>query len=254
MTEEVVRLLSPPTPSPTQQAQAAPRRAERLARCDRARELRTQGWPIRAIGRELRLNRNTVRAYLRAPSFPERHPRMLRAPGVLEPFIPSLIDRGNAGCRTGTILWQEIRERGYVGKRVTVFSFVTRLRKTRGIPAKNRTIRDGKVALPTERPRTPRSVVWQVLQRPEQRDEATDERLQQLRHVHADVDETITLTEGFAMLMRARDPAALDRWLTEASASTLKPFQRFAASLRRDYDAYGPVSRKRGALVQLRVR
>ena len=156
---------------------------------------------------------------------------------MLEPFIPYLIERWNAGCRTGTVLWQEIRERGYTGKRVTVFSFVTRLRKALGIPAKNRTVRAGKVAVPVEQPLTPRSAVWQVLQRPEKRDEATKERLQKLRQVHADVDKAITLTEGFATLIRARDPAALDRWLKAASASALKPFQSFAASLRRDYDA-----------------
>src|SRR5690606_4892752 len=101
VTEELVRLLPPPTPSAKHQVQATQRRAERLARYERARELHAQGWPIRAIGRELGLNRNTVRTYLRAPSFPERQPRLLRQPGVLEPFIPYLIERWNAGCRNG---------------------------------------------------------------------------------------------------------------------------------------------------------
>ena len=193
VTAAVVRLLPPPTPSPKHQAQAEQRHAARLARFARARELHAQGWPIRAIGRELGVNRNTVRAYLRAPRFPERQPRMLRAPGVRDPFIPYLIERWNAGCRTGTVLWQEIRARGYTGKRVTVFSFVTRLRKALGIPAKNRTIHAGTLTVPAERPLTPRSAVWQVLQPPEKRDDAIDERLQQLRQVHADVDEAITL-------------------------------------------------------------
>ena len=66
---------------------------------------------------------------------------------------------------------------------------------------------------------------------------ATDKHLEQLRQAHADLDEAIALTEGFAMLVRTHDPVALDRWLDQASASTLKPFQSFAASLRRDYDA-----------------
>ncbi len=237
VTEEVVQTLPPPTPSPKHQAQADQRRAERLARYERARELHALGWPIRAIGRELGLNRNTVRAYLRAPRFPERQPRILRQPGVLDPFIPYLIERWNAGCRNGTALWKEIIALGYTGKRVTVFSFVTRLRKAVGIPAKNRSIRDGKVAVPEERPLTPRSAVWQVLQRPEKRDEATDKRLETLRQAHPDLDEAITLTEGFARLIRTRDPAILDRWLDQAAASTLKPFRSFAASLRRDYDA-----------------
>ena len=64
----------------------------------------------------------------------------------------------------------------------------------RGIPAKNRTIQNGKVAMPEERPLTPRSAVWQVLQRPEKRDEVTDKRLEKLRQAHTELDEAIALT------------------------------------------------------------
>lgn len=159
-TENLVALLPPPSPSPKHQALAEQRRAARLARYERARELHAQGWPIRAIGRELGLNRNTVRSYLRAPSFPERQPRVLRQPGVLDPFIPYLIERWNAGCRNGTTLWKELIERGYTGKRVTVFSFITRLRKALGIPTKKRASGDGKVVLVEQRPLTPRNAVF----------------------------------------------------------------------------------------------
>jgi transposase len=93
------------------------------------------------------------------------------------------------------------------------------------------------VALPKPRPLTPRTAVWQVLQRAEKQDEATKERIKKLRQAHVELDEAITLTGGFATLFRVRDPAALDDWLEQAGTSTLKPFQSFAASLRRDYDA-----------------
>lgn len=236
-TENLVALLPPPAPSPKHQAQAEQRRAARLARYERARELHAQGWPIRAIGRELSLNRNTVHSYLRAPSFPERQPRVLRQPGVLDPFIPYLIERWNAGCRNGTVLWKEVIERGYTGKRVTVFSFITRLRKALGIPTKQRVGGDGKVIVLEQRPLTPRNAVWQVLQRPEKRERLSLERLEKLREAHPDLEEAISLTEDFAALVRARDPEAFDPWLDRAAASTLKPFQSCAASLRRDYDA-----------------
>ena len=52
-----------------------------------------------------------------------------------------------------------------------------------------------------------------------------------------ELDEAITLTKGFATLVRARDPASLDSWLEQAATSTLKSFQSFAASLRRDDNA-----------------
>jgi hypothetical protein len=88
---------------------------------------------------------------------------------VLDPFIPYLIERWNTGCRNGTTLWKELLERGYSGKRVTVFTFIIRLRKALGIPTKKRASGDGKVVLVEQRPLTPRNAVWQVLQRPENR-------------------------------------------------------------------------------------
>ncbi len=173
----------------------------------------------------------------RTPSFPERQPRVPRQPGVLDPFLPFLIERWNASCRNGTALWKEVIERGYTGKRVTVFSFITRLRKALGIPTKKRASGDGTVIVLEQRPLTPRNAVWPVLQRPEKRDTLTVERLEKLREAHPDLEEAISLTEDFASLVRTRAPEALDRWLEQAATSTLKPFQSFAASLRRDYDA-----------------
>jgi len=114
---------------------------------------------------------------------------------------------------------------------------VTRRRTAVGIPAQTRAIRDGKVAVPEERPLTPRRAVGQVVQRPETRAAATDKRRATLRPAHPDLDAAIRLTEGFATLIRTRDPASLDRWLDPAAASSLRPCRSFAARLRRDYDA-----------------
>lgn len=58
-TEDLVALLPPSTSSPQHQAQAEQRRAARLARYERVHALHAQDWFIRAIGRELGLNRNT---------------------------------------------------------------------------------------------------------------------------------------------------------------------------------------------------
>jgi hypothetical protein len=136
---------------------------------------------------------------------------VLHQTGVLALFTPCLIERWNAGCHTGTTLWNELRERGYTDKRSTVLTFVTRLRKALGIPTRKLTITDGKVALPEPRPLTPRNAVWQVFQRPEKRDADTDQRLKDVRQAHKNLNAAITLTEGFTTLIRARDPATLDR-------------------------------------------
>ncbi len=91
--EDVTPALPPPRQSPKDQAQSEQRRVARLECFERVRELHNKGWPLRAIGRELGLNRGTVRKFLRAPAFPERQPRVLRQPGVLESFVPYLVER-----------------------------------------------------------------------------------------------------------------------------------------------------------------
>jgi transposase len=49
--------------------------------------------------------------------------------------------------------------------------------------------------------------------------------------------EAVTLAQDFAGLVRQRQPAQLDPWLTRAATSTLPSFQRFARGLRADYAA-----------------
>jgi transposase len=237
VTEAIIGVLPPPMVSPRHQAQAEHRRATRLGLYTQVHALHAQGWPLRAIGRHLGLNRNTVRSYVRSASFPERQPRVLRQAGVLDPFIPYLLERWNAGCRTGTVLWKELIDRGYQGKRSLVFTFVTRLRKALGMPTKNRTITTGTVVVPDQRPLTPRGAVWLVLRRPEERDEPTRQRLMEIQATHVDLTEAIALAETFTELIRAGKVAALDDWLKQAANSTLTPFRSFAASLQRDYAA-----------------
>jgi transposase len=66
---------------------------------------------------------------------------------------------------------------------------------------------------------------------------AETQQLAQLHAQHAEVAEAIDLAQDFAQLVRHRQPAQLEPWLTRAAASTLGAFQRFAAGLRDDYAA-----------------
>jgi transposase len=47
----------------------------------------------------------------------------------------------------------------------------------------------------------------------------------------------VALARDFARLVRQRQPAQLDPWLTCAATSSLPPFRRFARGLRADYSA-----------------
>ena len=54
---------------------------------------------------------------------------------------------------------------------------------------------------------------------------------------HPDLAEAIQLAQGFAQIVRQRQPEQLDPWLTQADMSNLTAFHRNALRLREDYDA-----------------
>jgi len=111
--------------------------ARRRAPYDAVCRLHAAGWRISAIAEQVGLHRDTVRAYLQTPAFPERQPRS-RQPSVLDPFKPYILPRWNAGCHTGTILLRDVVDQGYHGSASTVLADITPLRKAAGIPPMRR--------------------------------------------------------------------------------------------------------------------
>jgi len=91
-----------------------------------------QGMSIKAISRELRISRNTVRKYLRTsrvPSYPERGGR----PTKIDPFkiyIQERIAAAHPDWIPASVLFDEITARGYDGCRSSVRSYVHTLKPT----------------------------------------------------------------------------------------------------------------------------
>lgn len=88
------------------------RRGKRYERYQAVVELHRQGLGERAIARETGLSRNTVHRYLQAGTFPESGPRKKRR-GQLDPYLPYLRERWDAGCQNAAQLFREIQSRGY---------------------------------------------------------------------------------------------------------------------------------------------
>jgi transposase len=61
--------------------------------------------------------------------------------------------------------------------------------------------------------------------------------LRRLPQAPAAVAQAIALAQGFAQLLRARQPERLEAWLQQAATSSLAAFQRLAKSFQRDYAA-----------------
>lgn len=80
--------------------------------------LSAQGISARQIAFQLRMARGTVLKYLRASTFREHASRP--RPRLIDPYVPYLQDRWNAGEHKPRVLWREIREQGFVASDVHV--------------------------------------------------------------------------------------------------------------------------------------
>jgi transposase len=126
-----VGVAEPADNSQTLQAtRSQQRRQRRLEKYQKVADLSCQGYSQKRISRELGMSRKTIRRWLRAGQFPERKPTVRRQPAKVQQFADYLHQRWEEGCHNATRLYQEIREKGYRGKRSMVAQFVSRWRKT----------------------------------------------------------------------------------------------------------------------------
>lgn len=93
------------------------------------------------------------------------------------------------------------------------------------------------VAEPQKKSLTPSRATWLVLRRQELWKRGDEQLIALLTAQHPQLAEAIELGQGFAQLVRTRQPEQLDFWLIQAENSILSPFCNFAKSLREDYDA-----------------
>ena len=122
--DKAVPIPAPLTPTAIQQ-QA--RRARRLSRYEEVMHLHQQGASQVAIAALVGLNRDTVRRYLTASSFPEISRPCKRS--HLDPYKDYLQQRWEAGERKVKRLLVELRERGYQQGETIVYDYLRTLRK-----------------------------------------------------------------------------------------------------------------------------
>jgi transposase len=225
------------TPAPMPVA-PDPRRARRLTRYERAIALHQEGHSLTAIAQEVGLCRPTVRKYVNAGGFPEWPGRRtkLSAGTAHGAYLQAQWD---AGGRDATVLWSQLRARGFTGGRRMVQRAVTGWRVEpgrRGRAAK----RAGGVPAPAPaRPRPPsaRQAVWLLLRPGEDLEPAQQAMRARLLAAAPDVQTALPMLEAFRCMVRDRDRVALDGWLAAAEASGVREVQAFAANLRRDLPA-----------------
>jgi len=229
----------PAETSPPVQQRTAQRQARRQQLHAQVWTFHQQGWTGAAIAQHVGLSLRTVQRDLRTATFVGRTRRSDHGDSLLNPSKPYLLERWNAGCYTAMRLFRDLQQRGDPGSYGPVAAYARRLRQAQGLAPGQRCPRQSlpSVAEPVCPPLTPRRATWLVLRRATKRPEAETQQLTQLHAQQAEVAEAIDLAQDFAALVRQRQPAQLDPWLTRATTSTLEALQRFATGLYEDYEA-----------------
>jgi transposase len=231
--------LAPPPSSTAAARLARQRRTRRWADAHQGWTYHRPGWTREAIAPQGGLSRRPVPRDLQTPPVPERPPRHGRGRSRLDPYQAVRLAGWTRGCRHGWPLFRPIRRQGFRGPYGSVALSVRRRRQAQGLaPRQRRSARP----LPrvTEAPRcrlTPRRATGLALRPPER---ATAEDCHQLARrtpQSSGLAEAVTLAQGFAGLVRQRQPAPLDPWLRRAAASRLPPCRRVARGLQADLAA-----------------
>lgn len=233
-TPEASPAQSSPEPVPLASAAGAAERERRLARYQEVMRLGQQGAGVAAIARALSIGIGTVRRYLQAGGFPERH-RPRSRPSILDPFIDYLSRRWQEGCHDARQLWREIRTQGFPGSDGIVRRWLMQFKQD--LPAAlqhgHRYQRRAAVTRMAEAPPTTRQVAWMLFS--DDIDEEKD-RLYVERVLASSIElrQATELAREFHRLVRERRSEDLDDWLARTDQSAL---HSFGESLRKDLRA-----------------
>jgi len=213
---------------------SARRVARRRATYDQVHASYAKGATPMDIARLVGVSRTTVYRYLQG-SLPQRPRRASRGQRrVLEPWEPYLLQRWEDGCRTATVLWREIRDKGFAHSITCVQRFCALLR-LEGPPP--RTLRRARSPYTSVRGPSARQVATLFLQRAERRTAEQVTYLEHVRQADVAIAAADALTQDFLRLVRERQGERLDDWIETAAGSEVAEVRRFAVGLRDDYEA-----------------
>lgn len=109
------------------------KRERRLNRFEQVIALYKQGYSKRQLAEKTGLSRNTVRHYLHVGQFPEiTRSRVQRS--KLKPYHPYLSQRFEQGISNASLLWVEIKAKGFTGSVDGVRRFLAPLRQPNSLP------------------------------------------------------------------------------------------------------------------------
>lgn len=196
--------------------QRAQRREQRQARYEEVARLHREGMPIRRIARRLGMARNAVRRWLRAGEAPVYR----RAPGAsaLDRHLGYVERRWAEGCHNSAQLWRELRDQGFNGGYDIVRRWAIR---RRGLDAAGI---DRQSPLPSWRVPSSRRAARLLTTPAEELTEADRQFVDTLTALAPEIRAATAAINEFGRILRERDTAAFEIWLTAARTTALHGF------------------------------
>jgi transposase len=222
------------TPLPRQQQQQAARRFRRKERYEQVVRLHREGVSQRAIGKQLRLNRETVHRYIRAGAFPERAQRAYST--LADPFAGYIRQRWEEGCRNAAQITRELKEQGFCGSYCVISRLLARWRQSDSSPSMVKTPSPAAQVVPRQPSAT--RVVQFLLADPQDLSPEQDSFIDALTTLRPEFKVVAKLSQEFARMLRDRTEDQFDPWIEKTSNKNVPhELRRFAAGLRSDEKA-----------------
>jgi len=185
-----------------------------------------EGMAIRAIARDLNLDRNAGRRYARAATWAQAAPTWPKRAGILAPYQAYVHQRWAEGEHNIVALHREIAARGFCGSEATVRRYASTQREAldanRSPPAPVPSVCD---------------VSWWLMARPERLDEDRRATVKQLLARCPELDTLYDRIRSFAAIFTKRRTDLLDRWITQVKTDGIAPLASYATGLLDDLDA-----------------
>jgi transposase len=218
-----------PQPEPVVTAAEGPAAESQLATRMRdqhatVQALAARGLSLRAIARELGVDRKTARRFAHAATADDAVARAISRPTVLDRYQPHLHRRWNEGCHDVAVLHAEITKLGYRGSLRTVYRYLQPLRT-------------GTAPAPLTMPKIGEVTSW-LLRRTEDLNPRQQQLLTELRGHCAQLGRLADHVTSFAKMMTKRTGQQdLPGWLERVEADDQPELHTFAAGIRQDLAA-----------------
>src|SRR5258708_22982019 len=207
-------------------------REERYVRYEKMVELAGQGLDNQAIAQAIGVSITTVRKYLAAGQFPEWQPRPVVSKW-LAPYVPYLQQRWDQGCPNSAQLWRALCKQRHNPPRALLSQHLAPL--PNGLPTEPPPVQTPQVRV--VRRYSPREASWLLVNLPDALDRDQTHDLNIIRQRSPELEQAYQLAQAFGVMIRERQPQALQPWMRAALDSTLDPLRKFVFGLHRDLKA-----------------